>query len=82
MESYLRQLAGHPDIATSEVLAVFLNESQDLSQSSTWWSLIPLHLQRKANGGGGGLLLEGTTKLAKQIMGQEKKVLDPIQVCK
>lgn len=79
LESYLRQLAGHPDIATSEVLAVFLNEPRDLSDSPQWWSLIPLHIQQQAAGGGGGLILEGTTKFAKQLMGQEKKVLDPVQ---
>jgi hypothetical protein len=79
LESYLRQLAGHPDVATSEVLTVFLNDSQDLIDSPSWWSIIPLHLQQQAAGGGGALILEGTAKLAKQMMGQEKKVLDPLQ---
>lgn len=30
--------------------------------------------------GGGGGLVEGTAKLGKQILGLEKRVLDPVQV--
>ena len=42
---------------------------------------IGLILSPQLQGGGGGIgLVEGTAKLGKQLLGLEKKTLDPVQV--
>ncbi|KAG1665676.1 hypothetical protein FOA52_005466 [Chlamydomonas sp. UWO 241] len=70
LERYLATLAAHPTIATSEELAMFLETEGELSEHYAWKALVPLHQ---------GTLVEGTAKLGKQILGLEKKTLDPVQ---
>jgi hypothetical protein len=51
-------------------LALFLETDGELSEHYAWKAFVPLHT---------GTLVEGTAKLGKQILGLEKKTLDPVQ---
>ncbi|GAX73670.1 hypothetical protein CEUSTIGMA_g1121.t1 [Chlamydomonas eustigma] len=70
LERYLCTLASHPVISKSEELLLFLQAEGELAEHPAWRSLVPLQ---------SGSLVEGTAKLGKQILGLEKKVLDPVQ---
>lgn len=70
LERYMATLAVHPVLSQSEELALFLSGEGELGDNATWRALAPLQQ---------GTLMEGTALLGKQILGLEKKVLDPVQ---
>eukprot|EP00884_Botryococcus_braunii_P021551 jgi/Botrbrau1/807/Bobra.0352s0004.1 len=66
---YLRQLAAHPVIRESEALKVFLTADTVLGNSPDWIALHPMT----------STVLEGISRLPKQLLGQERVIPLPTE---
>lgn len=53
-------------------LGLFLTTEGDLDSSAAWASLRPMP---------GPSIVDGTTRLSKQLLGLERSVVEPVQVC-
>ncbi|KAL3145148.1 hypothetical protein ABBQ38_001750 [Trebouxia sp. C0009 RCD-2024] len=69
LEKYLIQLALHPAIAQSDELLVFLEAEAPLGSNLQWQQLQPMH----------GSILEGVSRLPKQLFGQDPAAPSPTE---